>query len=148
MKNKPYKEINTWKRHKVEVLFVNGNGVDEQVLDEKQFLKLNNLKEMKMVILFDGIRVYESKQGAFGVKEFSYRLLKRKGILFRTVNYTVDVLAWSNEQEYDLFKKWANHFRISQEIQELVKLKFIEIYNVEVQGEKLQRPEILKYIQI
>ena len=44
--------------------------------------------------------------------------------------------------------KWANHFRVSQKIQELVKLKFVETYSVEVQSEKIQRPEILKYIQI
>lgn len=148
MKNKPYREINTWKRHNVEVLFINGEGVDEQVLDHKQFLELNSLKKMKMIILFDGIRVYESKQGVFGIKEFSYRLLKRKGILLRTVNNTVDVLTWEDEQEYELFVKWANHFRISQKIQELVKLKFVETYSVEVQSEKVQRPEILKYIQI
>ena len=53
MKNKPYREINTWKRHNVEVLFVNGEGVDEQVLDHKQFLELNSLKKMKMIFLMN-----------------------------------------------------------------------------------------------
>lgn len=148
MKNKPYKEINVWKRHNVEVLLINGCGVDEKVVDNKEFLKLNSLKKLKMVILFDGIRVYESKSGAFGIKEFSYKLLKLKGILPRTIVNIVDVLTWNDEQEYQLFVKWANHFRISQEIQESVKLKFIDTYSVEVQSEKQQTPELLKYIQI
>lgn len=145
---KPYKEVNTWKRHDVRVFFVNVKGEDEEVLNREDFIKLNNLKNMKMIILFNGARVYESNSGSFGVKEFSYRLLKRKGIFFKTVNYVVDVLTWEDEQEYEQFIKWANHFRESKKIQELVKLKFIEIYSEEVNNEEIQRPEILKYIQI
>ena len=148
MKNKPYSEINIWKRHKVDVMFMNGNGVDEKLITHKEFIELNSLKKMKMIVLFDGIRVYESKQGVFGIKEFSYKLLERKGIIFKTVNHTVDVLTWEDEQEYELFEKWASHFRVSQKIQELVKLKFVDTYCMEVQSEKIQRPEVLKYIQI
>lgn len=148
MKNKPYNEINIWKRHKVDVMFMNGNGVDEKLITHKEFTELNSLKKMKMIVLFDGIRVYESKQGVFGIKEFSYKLLERKGIIFKTVNHTVDVLTWEDEQECELFEKWASHFRVSQKIQELVKLKFVDTYCIEVQSEKIQRPEVLKYIQI
>ena len=68
--------------------------------------------------------------------------------MFKTVNYTFDVLTWNDEKEYELFIKWANHFRDCQRIQELVRLMFIETYSEEVQAEKVQRPEILKYIQI
>lgn len=148
MKNKPYKEIKVWKRHNVDVMFMNGDGVDEKLITQKEFSELNSLKKIKMVILFDGIRVYESKQGAFCIKEFSYKLLERKGIIFKTVNHTVDILAWEDEQEQELFEKWANHFRDSQRIQEIVKLKFVDTYCKEVESEKVQRPEVLKYIQI
>ena len=148
MKNKPYKEVNCWKRHDIKVLIVNGDGEFEDIMDNKMFLELNSLKKVKLVILFDNVRVYESKQGALGIKEISYKLLERKGLLFKTVNHVVDVLTWSNEQEYELFIKWANHFRDSQRIQEITKLKFIDTYCMEVQKEKLQRPEVLKYIQI
>jgi len=145
---KPYEEVNTWKRHNVEVFFINGKGEDEEVLNRESFIKLNNLKNMKMIVLFNGVRVYESNSGSFSVQEFSYRLLKRKGIFFKTVNYVVDVLAWEDKQEYEQFIKWADHFRESRVIQELVKLKFIETYCKEVNNEEIQRPEILKYIQI
>ena len=148
MKNKPYSEINIWKRHNVDVMFMNGSGENEELITHKEFIELNSLKKMKMIVLFDGIRVYESKQGVFGIKEFSYKLLERKGIIFKTVNHTVDVLTWEDEQEYELFEKWASHFRVSQKIQELVKLKFVDTYCIEVQSEKIQRPEVLKYIQI
>ena len=96
---KPYKEVNTWKRHDIKVFFVDGNGEDEEVLKKESLKKLNSLDDMKMIILFDGGRVYESNVGSFAVKEFSYRLLKRRGIFFKTVNYVVDVLAWNDEQD-------------------------------------------------
>ena len=105
MKNKPYNEINIWKRHNVDVMFMNGSGENEELITDKEFIELNSLKKMKMIVLFDGIRVYESKQGVFGIKEFSYKLLERKGIIFKTVNHTVDVLTWEDKQEYELFEK-------------------------------------------
>ncbi len=148
MKNKPYKEVNLWKRHNVEVMLINGEGEFEEAINKDNFKELNSLKKVKLVVLFDKVRVYESKQGTLGIKEFSYKKLERKGILLKTVNYTVDVLTWNDEQEYELFIKWSNHFRVSERIQELVRLKFIETYSVIVDSEKIQRPEILKYIQI
>ena len=148
MKNKPYNEVNTWKRHNIQVRLVEGEGEFENVVNKENFKELNNLKQVRMIITFDNEIVYESKKGCFGIKEFSYKLLKRKGILFKTVNYTFDVLTWNDEKEYELFIKWANHFRDCQRIQELVRLMFIETYSEEVQVEKVQRPEILKYIQI
>ena len=38
MKNKPYKEVNTWKRHSVEVVFINVEDEVEQEITEENFI--------------------------------------------------------------------------------------------------------------
>lgn len=148
MKNKPYKEVNTWKRHNVEVSLVYGDADSSVVVTPDNFGDLNNLKKLKMVICFDGDQVYESKQGVFGMKEHSYQVLERKGILFKTVRKTVDILHWVDVTENELFIKWANHFRISSQIQELVKIRLIETYCEDVQSQEVVKPKMLKYIEM
>ena len=45
MKNKPYKEVNTWKRHSVEVVFINVEDEVEQEITEENLFILNTLKQ-------------------------------------------------------------------------------------------------------
>ena len=46
MKNKPYKEVNTWKRHNIQVRLVEGEGEFENVVNKENFKELNNLKQV------------------------------------------------------------------------------------------------------
>lgn len=148
MKNKPFKEVNTWKRHNVDVVFVQEEKDNKKDIVGENFHELNSLKKLKMKILFDGESVCETKAGAFGIKEFSFKLLKRKGFLFKTVAKKVDVLNWDDEKEYEAFIKWVEHFRMSREIQEAVKIQLMNTYLNEIEEQEVARPKELKYINL
>ena len=148
MKNKPYKEVNTWKRPSVEVVFINVEDEVEQEITEENFNKLDNLDNLKMCVKFEGNVVYETNTGVFGIKEYNYKLLKRKGLLFKTVEKKVDVLNWNDDKEHEAFVKWANHFRISDKIQEAVKIQLIDTYLNEIQEDNIIKPKELKYISL
>ena len=148
MKNKPYKEVNTWKRHSVEVVFINVEDEVEQEITEENFNKLDNLDNLKMCVKFEGNVVCETNTGVFGIKEYNYKLLKRKGLLFKTVEKKVDVLNWNDDKEHEAFVNWANHFRISDKIQEAVKIQLIDTYLNEIQEDNIIKPKELKYISL
>lgn len=148
MKNKPYKEVNTWKRHSIEVRFVNEDKNNKEVIEAKNFHKLNNLKKLSMHILLNGENVYRSKAGAFGISEIGHKLLERRGIFFKTVNKKYDVLNWEDQQEYEEFIKWVEHFRMSNQIQEAVKTHLMKTYLEEVESQDIVKPREFKHINL
>lgn len=148
MKNKPYKEVSTWKRHNIGVSFINVEDGVEQEITKSNFNKLGSLDNLKMCVEFEGNVVCETETGVFGIKEYNYKLLKRRGLLFKTVEKKVDVLNWVNEKEHEAFVKWANHFRISDKIQEAVKIQLMDTYLNEIQENNIIKPKELKYISL
>ena len=148
MKNKPYNEVGIWRRHDVEVSFINVENKVEQEITDSNFITLDSLDNLKMCIKFGGSVVCETDTGVFGVKEYNYKLLKRKGLFLKTVNKKVDVLNWVDEKEHEAFIEWANHFRISDKIQEAVKIQLMNTYLNEVQENNIIKPKELKYINL
>ena len=149
MELKSFKEIGNWKRHDVSVKFIyHEEGQEPVQIYSNNFDEVKLLDRLKMVIAFDGEDVYETGFGALGIKETSFKLLKRKGIMFRTVERHVEFLGFDNVLECDQFINWCNHFRISNQIQEVVRLKFIETYNDEIREVKMKQTDEMKYIKM